>query len=179
MSSIGELNKFISSINNKSIREFTNTMFEMTTDAYTRPASKNHHLPDERGPGGTLKHTVRAARIMAFLFDISEYSSIDRDSLMSAVILHDCRKFGINSEYGYTVNEHPLLVRRFADKHNLTCDNFEVIMDLIEHHMGKWGPLGHKKAPSISMHAAIHIADCFEARLVEVFADVINRPLKS
>lgn len=152
---------------NPSIRNFVLDMLSYAPAGfYERPASTRHHLPDERGESGNLLHTIRVVNMVLVLVDVSTIKGVEKDVLMASAILHDLCRYGLEDEFEHSCRNHPSLVRRVAEDHSLTCDCYDLIMRIIENHMGRWGD--PQFIPHISMDGMLHIADCICARGLEV-----------
>jgi len=100
------------------------------------------------------------------IIDISTIKGTEKDVLIASAILHDLCRYGVEDEFNYSHEGHPFLVRRLAEDHSLTCDCYDLIMRIIENHMGRWG--NPSFIPPISLDGVLHFADCIEARLPEV-----------
>jgi len=154
-------------IYNSSIRDFVLNMLSYAPPGfYERPASTRHHPLDERGKGGNLLHTIRVVKMVLVLVDISTIKGDEKDVLVASAVLHDLCRYGLNDEFDSSCKDHPQLVRRVAENHSLTCDCYDLIMRIIENHMGRWGSL--QFIPHVSLDGVLHFADCIEARLPEV-----------
>jgi len=152
---------------NPTIRDFVLNMLSYAPAGFfERPAGTVHHLLDERGEGGNLLHTIRVVSVVLVIIDISTIKGIEKDVLIASAILHDLCRYGIEDEFDYSHESHPQLVRRMAEDHSLTCDQFYLIMRIIENHMGRWGEPSF--IPHISLDGVLHFADCIEAHLPEV-----------
>ncbi|GAH76565.1 unnamed protein product, partial [marine sediment metagenome] len=104
---------------------------------------------------------------MVLIFiDISTIKGIEKDALIASAILRDLCQYGLNDEFEHSCKDHPSLVKRLAEEHSLTCDNFYLIMRIIENHMGRWGY--PQFIPHISLDGVLHFADNIEAKLPEV-----------
>lgn len=170
----------IAEIRNESIRSFTSAMVHSVSMAWQRPASTRHHLLDEREPFGNLLHSVRVASLCKMIaeavnvtFEVNgqgyhlEPSSLSNDILLSASRIHDLCRHGLFGTADVSVPNHPQLVREHANTHKLTCEYFDLIMTVVECHMGKWS----QPTPvnlSIDACTALHLADSIVARWAEV-----------
>ncbi len=162
-----ELYSQIELISNSSIRVFVQDMVSLGRSSFfTRPASRNHHLPDERGESGNLLHSIRVIKIVLILADACGSTKDVRDILVAAATLHDLRRYGSKDEFDHSCENHPLLVRMMAKEHGLSCDYFELIMRIIENHMGRWGNPPY--IPQLGLDDILHFADCVSARALEV-----------
>ncbi|MBA7704932.1 hypothetical protein ES703_113755 [subsurface metagenome] len=162
---VAELYSQIELISNSSIRSFVQDMVSLgRASFFTQPASRDHHLPDERGESGNLLHTIRVVKIVLVLVDACSMTKDSKDVLVASAILHDLCRYDLEGEYSGT--DHPMLVRKMAEEYGLTCSFYELIMDMVEKHMGKWGDPPF--TPKVGMDAILHLADCVEAHLPEV-----------
>lgn len=164
-----DLDDIIGTIENESIRVFTREMIRLSDLNMKLPASTDHHLPDERKKFGNTLHSVRVASLCVLIADaVSIYEDYDNsvDVLKSASTLHDACRHGLFGLSRKSRPDHPYLVREFAKEFDLTCDNFDDIMEVIEAHMGRWGE--KPVAFDISAALALHLADCIVARWAEV-----------
>ncbi len=160
-----ELYSQIGLISDSSIRAFVQDMISLERSSFfTQPASWDHHLLDERGESGNLLHTIRVVKIVLVLAEACSMTKDCRDILLASAILHDLGRYDLKGRY--SGKNHPALVRKMAEEHDLTCRFYEVTMDMIEKHMGKWGDPPF--TPKVGMDAILHLADCVEANLPEV-----------
>jgi len=162
-----ELYRQVHLIFNPSIRDFVLNMLSYAPPGfYERRASTEHHLPDERGENGNLLHTIRVVSMVLVIVDISTIKGNEKDVLVASAILHDLCRYGLEDEFERSCENHPQLVRRMAEDHSLTCDCYDLIMRIIECHMGRWG--SPQFIPHISLDGVLHFADCICARALEV-----------
>ncbi len=160
-----ELYSQIELISSTSIRVFVQDMVSLERSSFfTQPASRNHHLLDERGESGNLLHTIRVVKIVLMLAEACGMTRDPKDILIASAVLHDLCRY--DQEGKHIGKGHPLLVRKLAEEYGLVCSFYELIMDMIEKHMGKWGDPPF--TPNIGMDAILHLADCVEAHLPEV-----------
>lgn len=160
-----ELYSQVELISNPSIREFVQDMVSLGRSSFfTQPASRDHHLLDERGESGNLLHTIRVVKIVLVLVEACSMTKDSKDILVASAILHDLCRYSLKGEY--SGEDHPALVRKMAVEHGLSCEYYELIMRIMENHMGKWGDPVF--TPSIGMDEVLHLADCVEAHLPEV-----------
>lgn len=172
-----DLDTLIMEIEDVSVRNFTTGMVNSVSLTWQTPASRKHHLRDEREAFGNLLHSVRVASLCklissAVFVDLGSDSLAAQvrgcvdDILLSAAILHDMCRHGLFSQSDASMPDHPKLVRRHAVMCGLTCEHFNDIMSVIESHMGKWSD--PPVTLSIDAHTALHLADCIVARWAEV-----------
>ena len=166
---IEQLAKKAELIQDEEIKQFTLKLVRgVPLSNWTGSASKNHHLPDERGIWGNAIHTMRVVDMCLILSNIFDLEVVQQDYLLSAAILHDCCRRGKTGLSVYTVPEHPYLVRHIAKELGITFDYSEDIFNIIEPHMGRWTPTGipsYITNKELSLPALLHIADCVEANL--------------
>jgi len=139
------------------------------------PASKNHHLPDERHEWGSRLHTCRVFDAAVFIAEIEGVDGTGLDILKASSLMHDIKKFGKNAEYNYTRDEHPFLVRELVDLINPELKFKEDILLCVESHMGQWTKKDDQPVPVVfndglngPMARIVHTADCLVARFAEV-----------
>ena len=124
------------------------------------PASRNHHPPDERVTGGIIKHVKRAFVLGKQLCRMFGIVGFDRELILSAILVHDLCKNGLEEKgAGYTVGDHELLVRERCPS---LADNlyWNGILELVETHSGRWG----QKQPVTRMQYVVHLADYISTR---------------
>lgn len=150
------------------IRDFTIEMMKAAPPSFrTARASKVHHPPDEREAGGNALHTLRVVKLVKLMADACDFDRITTDISISAAIIHDLCRYGLNDEDEDTSKEHPLVPRRLAEKHSITCDHADAIFEVAEHHMGKWGPRPY--VPRVTPDSVLHFADAISAHANEVW----------
>ena len=136
-------------IQDADIKNFTEQMLARLPDYFFEVAASStgkYHPSYALGSQGLVRHTKAAARIAIELFRCEavtgHFSDDTKDIILSALILHDGCKHGIEKQK-YTVAEHPLEVVAFCKQQDdvtelLSKDLFEKIMDGIRTHMGFW-----------------------------------------
>jgi 23S rRNA maturation-related 3'-5' exoribonuclease YhaM len=138
----------LSQIKDNSIREFTTKVLEVVPDYFwTVPASSTgrYHPKYALNEGGLIRHTQAAVRIALELFRceaVQSYNDIEKDIIISALILHDTCKHGLNGSK-YTITEHPLVACQFIKNQKEICQLIDKkilneILEGIETHMGNW-----------------------------------------
>ncbi len=150
-------------IDSEEIRNFTKRLLEVAPEGFwSNKASKNHHPLDERLPGGNPLHEMRVTKIARVIADSCDLNSLYEDILISAALLHDVCRYGLNNNLkDYTVKYHPFLVRRLARINGIKCEYSERIFLIIEKHTGKWGDPPY--TPEVSLEAMLHLADNISA----------------
>lgn len=139
----------LSFIKNPDIKNFTIKALESLPDYfYEVPASSSgkYHPQYALGKGGLVRHTKAAVRIALELFRCEtvtgHYSDNTKDIIISALLLHDGCKHGLNGSK-YTITEHPIVVVEMIRNNNdlnnlLDKEIFDKIMNGILTHMGQW-----------------------------------------
>lgn len=139
------LNTFIDElelIQNSEVRYITELALEAVEPQFFQAAASSsgkYHPKFALGKGGLVRHTKVAVKFAVDLFRLYNFSEIEKDLIISALILHDTCKSGLNWDSDHTVTEHPLLVEQL---YSSEVENRQVIWEeinnLIKSHMGKW-----------------------------------------
>lgn len=172
-------------IQNSDIKNFTEQMISRLPDYFFEVAASStgkYHPPYALGQGGLVRHTCAAVRIALELFRCDtvtgNFSDETKDQIISALILHDGCKSGIEKQT-YTVVEHPIEVVKFCKqqediKQILDEKTFDNIMNGIITHMGQWRFDYKKKCnvldePKSGMQKFIHMCDYLASRKCLIF----------
>jgi HD superfamily phosphohydrolase YqeK len=163
-----ELYKIVKSISNGSIKAWTEAMLAVAPAAFWDKAASStgkYHKVDENGVGGQVVHTLRVCAVVTHLVNMEKLSVIDRDILLSAAILHDICKYGVDGKTEHTLLEHPQLVAGlWESKKELLpfCFNDTHIISVISQHSGRWTsePILN---PTV-LGKLLHIADFIASR---------------
>lgn len=114
-----------------------------------------YHPPDERGPGGLVKHIKRTVRLTAEAAKHFDLSTSDTDTLVFCAFVHDLSNIDIShqDEYGAIVRDkrkyewHAELSAQIAidalveEDETLFGSEFALTIDgVIRSHMGCWYP---------------------------------------
>lgn len=129
----------------ESIKEFTRLCVISAPDYFFTdcPASSTgkYHPVDELAHDGTIVHTKK---VVTLAYDLCKAYSCEnrRDEIISACIIHDLRKQGLE-KYGHTVINHPDLAVKLVDQIQsetmiLTDDSHEIIRNCVGYHYGPW-----------------------------------------
>lgn len=167
------LNLELEKIKNNELQNFVKQVLDVIpVDSWKLPSSRDHHLKDECEEWGNLIHTLRVMKVCDVMADIMECDQFKKDLLKSAAILHDCCKHGVNAEAAFIYNDHPLLVRKLIEKNGIESEYIEIILTIVEAHMGRWGPKNPQWMDDrkISLVYLLHVADCVEAHIDEILA---------
>ncbi len=170
----------LSFIKNSDIKNFTIEALKSLPDYfYEVPASSSgkYHPQYALGQGGLVRHTKAAVRIALELFRCEtvtgHYSDNTKDIIISALLLHDGCKHGLNDSK-HTVTEHPIIVVEMIRNNNdlnnlLDKEIFDKIMNGILTHMGQWN-LDYKtkkevlEKPKTGVQNFIHMCDYLASR---------------
>ncbi|MDD4000968.1 MAG: hypothetical protein PHX62_08790 [Bacilli bacterium] len=168
-----ELNK----IKDVSIKNFTIEVLNSLPDYFyscAASSSGRYHPSYALGEGGLVRHTKAAVRIALDLFDchtIQNYNDLQKDVIISALLLHDGLKHGLEGSK-FTVAEHPMVIadyieEKFSDK--LDKEVLEKIVGCIRSHMGQWNTKFKSTEeimpkPKGSMQSFVHLCDYLASR---------------
>lgn len=140
----------LESIQTPSIRDVVRSLFGLVPSYFwVVPASSSgkYHPAYATGEGGLVRHTKAAVRFCNELRPLQNFTTVEFDFVIAALLLHDTWKQGDGAE-GHTVFEHPLLAAGFVKDH--TPEWFsEVVSLLIASHMGQWNT--SKYAPGVRL----------------------------
>jgi hypothetical protein len=163
-----ELYKIVKSISNGSIKAWTEAMLAVAPAAFWDKAASStgkYHKPDENGVGGQVVHTLRVCAVIAHLVNMEKSPVIERDMLLSAAILHDICKYGVDGKSEHTLLEHPQLVVELweAQKGNLPiCAQDTQIIGIVSQHSGRW--TSEPIMTPTKLGTLLHIADFVASR---------------
>lgn len=171
-------------ISNKDIRKFAVYMIaELPDYFFVVPASSTgkYHPTYSLGEGGLVRHTKSAVLLAKTLLDLeqykSDYSEEERDIMLTALLLHDGVKHGLNGSK-YTVSTHPTemvdFINDFIIKKDLNpWDDMITIIQLIckciATHMGEFNKdykTGEEvlDKPETNMQKFVHMCDYLASR---------------
>ena len=163
-----ELLKVIKTISNDSIKSWTLCMMAVAPAAFWDKAASStgkYHKPDENGVGGQVVHTLRVCAVIAHLVNMEKLTVSERDILLSAAVIHDICKYGVDGKTEHTLLEHPLLVDKLRQSSIVllpSCEFDKAIIETVEQHSGRWSSepiIKHTKLGSL-----LHIADFVASR---------------
>lgn len=167
-------------INDESIREFVGYVLDNAPKAYfIREASSTnkYHPPSSRGYEGLLRHVKRCVYVAEQLLRNNIYQKLvpHHDTIIAALILHDCKKYGDNNSKWSLKNHAELAAYWIADMQydKLNEITRKEIAQLVLTHMGQWG----RVVPSNSLEKFVHLCD-YIASLKELEREVEDMPIK-
>lgn len=147
--------KEIDEIENEILKNFVKYYLQkVPNNFWIMPASTSgkYHPQYALGKGGLIRHTKAAVKISLSLLPLEMYSSIvnKRDQIITALILHDTVKTGINNEQ-HTQSLHPLyaceLISQVYKEYvsQISVEDAAIleemindIQQMIASHMGQW-----------------------------------------
>ena len=135
-----------------SIREFTKLCVGASPDYFFTdcPASSTgkYHPISELGPDGTIIHTKK---VFTVAYELCRGLNCEnhRDEIISACIIHDLRKQGLEKS-GWTQKNHPDLGAQLVDEvydatMMLSQESYGVIRCCVGYHYGPWSAGKWKK----------------------------------
>ncbi len=135
-----------------------------------------YHPKYAAGKGGLLRHVKAAVKFAVELLNNSiigkQYTSIERDLIILAIIFHDGLKYGLVKDDNYTKFDHPLLAADFikdnANKLNMTKEEIDKVYSMIAAHMGPWNSSDYSKTelpvPNKPLEKFVHMCDYLASR---------------
>ena len=140
------------------------------------PASSTgkYHPNYALGEGGLYRHTMAAYDLLLHICKVSDFTDEEVDLMCIAILMHDTRKSGSQTEYEmdpHTKFEHPLLAAEQVrllkgGRHN--DESLEFIAHCIESHMGQWNTSKYSEIklplPTDKYQNAVHLADYLASR---------------
>lgn len=170
--------KEIEYIKNERIKENAVKLINSIPDYFFTEAASStgkYHPDFSQGTGGLLRHTKAAVRIAVTLLRNNsigyKFTNDEKDLIVLALIMHDSVKRGIPEEK-YTKIDHPILasnlIKSKKNELTLTEDEFNLLTDIIETHMGEWNTdfNGNEvlKKPSNKYQRFIHMCDFLSSK---------------
>jgi len=117
-----------------------------------------YHPKFSLGDGGLVRHTLFAVEIAVELFNIVTFSNIEKDIIISSLILHDGRKLGNNPKYmdkNHADFQANYLATFWSD---LNFNGRDDIIECIRTHMGQWGQVKPRNKVEQFVHTCDYIA---------------------
>lgn len=155
------------------------------------PASTSgkYHPQYVLGEGGLVCHTRAAIKLAVSMFALHNFSQVEKDIIVSALLLHDCFKCGVQLDYEEshcTKFEHPVIcasifnsfMEKFFSERTFSMFNREwsyLISNCICCHMGKWNTSSKSDCilpePRTYLEKYVHLCDYLASRR---FVEVLN-----
>lgn len=163
-------------IENLEMRQFVEDMLDKAPQSYfIREASSTnkYHPPSSRGYQGLMRHVKRCVYIGEQLLRNDIYQSLrdKHDIIISALILHDAKKYGDSNSRWSLKNHAELAAYWIAD--STENEEYKQIAQLVLTHMGQWG----KVAPFTPLEKFVHLCD-YIASLKELESEVEDMPVE-
>jgi len=158
------MKEFIKKIKNKEVREATELVVDNLPEYFYKiPASSSgkYHPSFSLGEGGLYRHVKFATEVALNLFNIIEFSTIEKDIIISSILLHDGLKQGLKGT-GHTVKTHDDLMAKHLTE--LWKDDFEgreKIINCVKSHMGQWCTT---RKPIGKLEKFVHTCDYLASR---------------
>lgn len=168
----------ISYIKRQNYRESLENLIELLPDYFFEiPASSTgkYHPKFAEGAKGLVRHTKVAVEMAKELLEIdmfkNNFSEDEKDLMISALILHDGLKSGLEKEK-YTRFDHPLLIATFIEdnksKTSFTDTEIKFIQNVISSHMGQWNTSSYSEValpkPTNKYQKFVHMCDYLASR---------------
>lgn len=142
---------------------------------YHVPASSSgkYHPAYASGDGGLYRHVIVAVSIAKELFTIHDFNEYEQDIILTALILHDGWKQGLDGSGGKTLFDHPLvasevLKEKVVVSSEIDASNLDLICGNIKSHMGQWNTSKYDTAvlptPQTDMQKFVHLCDYLASR---------------
>lgn len=156
------------------IKYFTIDAINFLPDYFFKiPASSTgkYHPNYALGEGGLIRHTKAAVNIAYCMFSnttiTSNFTDIQKDYIISALILHDGLKKGF-PEQEFVIDNHAIAICDYLqDKFKVGFDIYNPIIEsvfpLIKSHMGQWNTtrngIIHSPLPNSGSARFVHMCD--------------------
>jgi len=170
-------------IKDKNIRDLViEALNKVSSGFLVSPASTSgkYHSSHSLGNGGLVRHTKSCVYMAKLITDLEfvrkALNRYEIDYIISASLLHDVCKQGINWESSKTVFEHPRLVWNLNSREEMTKSNiyhWERINFMISTHMGQWNTNKHPDntnngrmlpKPKTLSQFIVHLSDLLASR---------------
>lgn len=178
MNKVDKLKTELTYIKDDHIRKACEEMIQLLPDYFFEvPAASTgkYHPAYAAGKGGLLRHTKGAVRIAVEILSDpctgDKYTSLEKDMMIMALILHDGLKSGMPKEQ-YTRFDHPLLMVDYIMDNEeilgLEVEEIEFICDAIKTHMGSFTTDYHGvevlERPKTKYQSFVHLCDFLASR---------------
>lgn len=156
--------KYVNNIKDETIKSKTKVAVDNLPDYFwTMPSSTSgkYHPKFALGEGGLFRHVSFAVEIALELFNITSLTDIQKDVIISALLLHDGLKKGLK-ESRHSVKEHDDIMADWLEE--LWSENFtgrKLIIEGVRSHMGQWATT---RKPVSKTDKFIHSCDYLASR---------------
>ena len=173
MKNLGHFEKVLLNIADEGLREFVRFFLDEHTPDYFwtcgASSSGKYHPAFAQGKGGLVRHTIAGAIFMEEVLRFSPFcylSDEHKDLCRVAIILHDTRKYGADSEMdkGAYKMHAPNAADAVAVAWQIYFDDTapEWLLSAIRTHMGQWSEREYR--PMTNLDRAVHTADYWASR---------------
>ena len=163
----------INLIVNEELRMAVKSYMEEATPDYfwTDGASSSgkYHPQFSQGVGGLVRHTKAVVMFAEELLRMSSYAYMReeyKDYVISACILHDTAKYGVNgfdkSEYKNHAKNASIAFLNYCTDY-MNYEPHFLLLNAIESHMGQWST-DREDRPFTSVDRCVHMADYMASR---------------
>lgn len=156
------------------VREYLDTKVKEYFWEIPASTTGKFHPDIDLGRGGLVRHTKMCVRVCIELLGLRMWQSIDNDSAVAALIIHDTQKLGDCSTQ-YTAHDHPI---QAATAFKIFAQNYpeypelketvEKIFDLVSSHMGQWNTNKYSSVilplPQTAEQKFVHLVDFIASR---------------
>lgn len=141
------------------------------------PASSTgkYHPAYALGPGGLYRHVQAALKIALDLFTIHDFTPAEKDTIIAALMLHDCWKQGaeetrpdMTARKVHTTHEHPITAANKVQEHFKNSEYARDVSAAIASHMGQWRTNQYSSVilppPKTPVQKFVHLCDYLASR---------------
>ena len=165
-------------IKNEELRKFAEYCMEKVPEYFFKVAASStgkYHPAYTLGEGGLVRHVKAAVKIAESLLELEQNNYLDHDTVIFALIFHDCLKHG-KEDSGHTEFLHPDLAADFIwdlyldypECKKLSEIQIEDICDCIASHMGEWNESKYCNekldTPQTAEEELVHTCDFLASR---------------
>lgn len=157
-----ELKRCTRWIKNDKLRAWTEECLQKAPDYFWKiPASSTgkYHPEFAQGEGGLVRHTRVAVYIALQLFDLERFTPLEEDIAISALILHDTCKHGLEGA-DHTVSGHGKIAQELYCSDAPEGSVRWKVGRCIASHMGNWDT----PRPSDELEWFVHLCDFLASR---------------
>ena len=154
-------------------RQCMEVLKNINDDFYTAAASSTgkYHPDYALGEGGLYRHTVAAVMIAVTLNEnelIGNFNDKAFSYIVSAIILHDTCKHGMDWDSKYTKHSHPIEAAKLIEKVLGECEFTTEVGRLVASHMGQWTTCRWDRTvlprPQLPDEIFVHMCDYLASR---------------
>lgn len=165
----------LSFIKDQNIKEYAEVVLALCPSYfYSSPGSTGgkYHPVYENCKGGLILHTRTVVWLVHEMseLDMFELTQKQKDLMIVAALLHDCKRNGDNTRCRYSQFNHPICAYDFIMEIDgldiISHEDVEFIADAVKSHMGQWNKKGKTELPLPKTKAQqlLHLADFIASR---------------